>query len=1104
MPTITTYLCNRRLVAALSRRMDPRGIEDGGDPITARILKPGYVPEEKIVAAHVISETTMASDISLFACLEDRMATKRLEWARRIVALSSGDFNGRENAITIEGNDPQMPCFWAMTRVYGIKGDPADRRVVITRYPATTGGQIPESKADVCQLSGRFESTSTQTLFVPGELLQLEWTLDIDGNIYVQVVAGRFFASPAFTGGSLVEIQGTGVDKSCIVDVQGEQREVIPTDLADYVVGDWVYVLKQGSGDAQDCDRRTEYNAGDVEMAEFSPDDMEKEIVSAVNRQRSRYAMDPLKNNRDLNAAAQRHAQDMADNEFLSNTGSDGSTVVQRVVEAGYMNNPAEDAWGADEAVARGYETADGLVEGLMDTSEGQSAILASAYSEIGVSMERSGESTPYFALVFGYRNEQGKAQDLLRMVPMTVNSEGNESAAFEKMQFDMLTADAFSAFFELSQHFAIIESIDRTAKTAAIQISDQDQELAGQVFSGVSFFYHCEDDSDTSRGHLAFRVDDKVLVINEGGSCTPTSSDLKVIGFREKIKMCISGVLVVSSPSGNESFAWDTINNEILLELDTHANILDQLGASAPAQLSPEGTQSRTGFNWNYYVSGGGSLTLITPQAGDEDEYRTVQHPDTLERVLEIQPLAFGENDASDFNANRKKWAHGDYVVLSTTSGSSSINVDAISSAEGTFDVSYCAVDASRAITQTWTVTVYQDPDGTSESLYIYIQGDTLGTGLDFYHKSLGTTQYPYTPSEHTGWLNSTGFNYSVERGNYILKDSIEYAPVVYHFIASSSSYVPAAKSKYETLTGTTVSGDVELHPRARLFYFPLFSWPFEQSTSLSYVPFAPWLPALVHETLDITEIFESWADCDHVDLLTTPTTDAELNVSTGIAEEGEHATVYDAYNLTHTGDEGVEHREGIHVFHKATAVASGVLATFEKEIFDAINAERETEGVAPLVFQLNMQWAARRHADDMASNNFVSHTGSDDSTHTERVVEAGYWKYHHYYLSGVRANGENIASKSGPEVTAQDFVDTWMGSQTTRDILLDSTFTETGVAIAVAEDGTIYACQVFGLCKYRPDGYSPIPDLEQYANDNFTWNGTGDEIRVPRVYLT
>jgi uncharacterized protein YkwD len=97
----------------------------------------------------------------------------------------------------------------------------------------------------------------------------------------------------------------------------------------------------------------------------------------------------------------------------------------------------------------------------------------------------------------------------------------------------------------------------------------------------------------------------------------------------------------------------------------------------------------------------------------------------------------------------------------------------------------------------------------------------------------------------------------------------------------------------------------------------------------------------------------------------------------------------------------------------------------------------------------------ASQRHAEDMAHNNYFSHSGRDGSNPAQRVARAGY-RY--------RATGENIAA--GGQMQAEDAVAGWIKSPGHCANLMNPAFTEMGAAFAVdrrSEMG-VYWTQAFG----------------------------------------
>ncbi len=110
--------------------------------------------------------------------------------------------------------------------------------------------------------------------------------------------------------------------------------------------------------------------------------------------------------------------------------------------------------------------------------------------------------------------------------------------------------------------------------------------------------------------------------------------------------------------------------------------------------------------------------------------------------------------------------------------------------------------------------------------------------------------------------------------------------------------------------------------------------------------------------------------------------------------------------------------------------------LSAFASEMLAAVNAERADAGQAALGWDPLLAQAATAHAQDMETNDFFSHLGSDGSEVGDRVHAAGY---------AYSAVGENIAwnYQSVAAVMAG-----WMGSDGHRANILQAEFTEMGAA--------------------------------------------------------
>jgi len=112
------------------------------------------------------------------------------------------------------------------------------------------------------------------------------------------------------------------------------------------------------------------------------------------------------------------------------------------------------------------------------------------------------------------------------------------------------------------------------------------------------------------------------------------------------------------------------------------------------------------------------------------------------------------------------------------------------------------------------------------------------------------------------------------------------------------------------------------------------------------------------------------------------------------------------------------------------------------------AFNAAR------PVRWNALLAEASRRHSEDMAHFNYLSHSGRDGSTPMQRVEQAGY---------SYRAIGENIA---GGQLKPEDAVTGWINSPAHCANLMNPVFTEMGAAFAVDRKSKlgVYWAQEFG----------------------------------------
>ena len=121
------------------------------------------------------------------------------------------------------------------------------------------------------------------------------------------------------------------------------------------------------------------------------------------------------------------------------------------------------------------------------------------------------------------------------------------------------------------------------------------------------------------------------------------------------------------------------------------------------------------------------------------------------------------------------------------------------------------------------------------------------------------------------------------------------------------------------------------------------------------------------------------------------------------------------------------------------------------EKEVVTLVNQERSKQGLAPLKDNVSLSNVARTKSEDMAKNNYFSHTSPTYGSPFDMMKHFGIT---------YTAAGENIAMG---QPTAASVMNGWMNSPGHKANILSKDFTEIGVGIAKNTNGSIYWTQDF-----------------------------------------
>jgi len=111
-------------------------------------------------------------------------------------------------------------------------------------------------------------------------------------------------------------------------------------------------------------------------------------------------------------------------------------------------------------------------------------------------------------------------------------------------------------------------------------------------------------------------------------------------------------------------------------------------------------------------------------------------------------------------------------------------------------------------------------------------------------------------------------------------------------------------------------------------------------------------------------------------------------------------------------------------------------------------------THGLTPVRFAADLQAIARRHSEDQARRNTLTHCGADGKNAGARLDAAS--------IAWVRY-GENVGLVKGYTDPAGTIVDAWLRSPGHAANVLDGRMAESAIGVAQAADGTFFLTQEF-----------------------------------------
>ena len=123
---------------------------------------------------------------------------------------------------------------------------------------------------------------------------------------------------------------------------------------------------------------------------------MSAQVVQLANAERAKAGLGALTVDNRLAAAAAGHSTDQATMNRMDHTGSDGSSMADRINASGFR-------WRAlGENVAVGYQDAASVMTGWMNSAGHRKNILTPGFTVIGVAAAASADGTYYWTMDLG------------------------------------------------------------------------------------------------------------------------------------------------------------------------------------------------------------------------------------------------------------------------------------------------------------------------------------------------------------------------------------------------------------------------------------------------------------------------------------------------------------------------------------------------------------------------------------------------------------------------------------------------------------------------------------------------------------------------------
>ncbi len=393
--------------------------------------------------------------------------------------------------------------------------------------------------------------------------------------------------------------------------------------------------------------------AQEVKLARMSKGKTD-DVITLTNQERAKYGKPALAANDQLARAAQGHAEDMAQHNYFSHTGRDGSSPADRITAAGYQWN----SWA--ENIASGESTAAATVNQWINSPPHHANMLSDTVCDLGIGYAYNNGTTYKYYWVQNFGRKQGVTTCPATPTPVTTARPDVDSGRAVPAGGDAMRLQG-----TINPHGLSTRYVFQVGRTTAYGLTSPVYDAGSGtgpmavalrisgLSEGVTYHYRivAQNSLGTTYGRdVAFRLRSStglpqgVLTLLLGGR--NTRSAVKTVSSNEGGKITIPSGVSLQVVGGTVPHNQSGGSARVTFSIESPVTAPTPLGGGARfvgnlVRFGPEG------FNFSWPVK----MSLPYPASMDPIELQVVHYNETSESWQRV-PVSGGDHHLLSFDA--------------------------------------------------------------------------------------------------------------------------------------------------------------------------------------------------------------------------------------------------------------------------------------------------------------------------------------------------------------------------------------------------------------------------------------------------------------------